>query len=551
MVVTPLRWSLVALLAGSVVYEPLRQTVEGQFGQAVGGVGGVGGLTNQWGPVQRTLFTSPNALHDWREERIAHIESLARSHIESGRTAAWLASADAETQRISACVNGPLLCDLVRLSGHCDTSLPELFRSGASVSGVLPPSGTGTLIESPAVFTSLEALSASRVQSNMELCQTIRDSEHSETLLAKTQEDAALGRMTEPVVLDSPAHCQLLLARRFAVVQGSKIRPCDDETASGLNSACAPSEKLSHDRVDSLVTAIDRFTSTLHVAPHLYKADIDAAFRRVPVHPAERWLLGVVFGYNGKLVVSQHLALPFGSTGSVHGWHRVGAALCIFARVLLGLALFQYVDDFFGLDHPVIAEHALQCFVRLVRAVLGPSAIADKKTDVGASLGILGLHIQPALSGVTVALLPEKQQKWLAEIKDILQQNKLGSGRASKLAGRLCFASLSCFWRLGRAMVRPVFSQQYSPLPGARMRHALVMSLKWWVLVLEHCAFEPIFTSPSSPILDLLCDARSTPPRVAAVLCMPDGAVSYTDWEPPTSLINRFKPRCVQCLRVS
>ena len=58
MVVTPLRWSLVALLAGSVVYEPLRQTVEGQFGQAVGGVGGVGGLTNQWGPVQRTSSTS-------------------------------------------------------------------------------------------------------------------------------------------------------------------------------------------------------------------------------------------------------------------------------------------------------------------------------------------------------------------------------------------------------------------------------------------------------------------------------------------------------------
>ena len=493
--------------------------------------------------LERSIQSSPAELREWREEQICHIERVALSHIESGRTADWLASADPAIQRISASVNGPLLCDLIQLSGHCDTSMPELFRSGASVSGVLPSSGTGFPVDAVAVPTPVESLAASRSQANAELCRTILDTEHSAVLLEKTRDDAELGRMSSPVPLDDPSCCQWLLARRFAVVQGSKVRPCDDETASGLNGACAASEKLSHDRVDSLVCAVDRFTASTGLPPYLYKADIDSAFRRVPVCPAERWLLGVVFSCAGTLYVSQHLALPFGSTGSVHGWHRVGAALCVFARSLLALSIFQYVDDYFGLEHPVNAAHALQCFVRLVRAVLGPGAIADKKTDVGQSLGILGLLVHPQLSGITVALLPEKRVKWLAEIKDILAQNRLGSGRASKLAGRLCFASLLCFWRLGRAMVRPLFAQQYSPLPGGRMRRALTMALRWWVIVLEQCSFEPILTCPCSPVLDLLCDARSTPPRVSAVLCSPSGSLLYTDWAPPLQLIQRFAHR--------
>ena len=51
--------------------------------------------------------------------------------------------------------------------------------------------------------------------------------------------------------------------------------------------------------------------------------------------------------------MSQHYVCPFGTIGSVHGWERIGAALEFLAMVLLHLALFRYVDDYFGVERHV------------------------------------------------------------------------------------------------------------------------------------------------------------------------------------------------------
>ena len=70
--------------------------------------------------------------------------------------------------------------------------------------------------------------------------------------------------------------------------------------------------------------------------------------------------------------MSMHAACPFGATSSVHAWERVGALLCTLARRVLKLAVFRYVDDFFGLEREETVEHA-----RLVRVLMGATAIAD------------------------------------------------------------------------------------------------------------------------------------------------------------------------------
>ena len=38
----------------------------------------------------------------------------------------------------------------------------------------------------------------------------------------------------------------------------------------------------------------------------------------------------------------------FGSVAAVHAWERVGAVLCKIARIVLRIALYRYVDDFFA-----------------------------------------------------------------------------------------------------------------------------------------------------------------------------------------------------------
>lgn len=66
----------------------------------------------------------------------------------------------------------------------------------------------------------------------------------------------------------------------------TKVRPIDNMAASGVNSATEVTEKLTCDTLDTLLESLK---SMHRAAPghslKLYKADIDAAFRRVPLSP--------------------------------------------------------------------------------------------------------------------------------------------------------------------------------------------------------------------------------------------------------------------------
>ena len=91
----------------------------------------------------------------------------------------------------------------------------------------------------------------------------------------------------------------------------------------------------------------------VEVQPAQWKLDVDSAFRRVPIAPEHRWAAGVAFMHDNVPHVSFHNACAFGATSSVHSWERVGAMLAVFARKLLRLPVFRYVDDLFSTDRPV------------------------------------------------------------------------------------------------------------------------------------------------------------------------------------------------------
>ena len=55
-----------------------------------------------------------------------------------------------------------------------------------------------------------------------------------------------------------------------------------------------------------------------------------------------------VFVVIEQVFCSQHLACMFGAVGSVHGWERVGEALCHLAQSLLRIPMMRYVDDYFA-----------------------------------------------------------------------------------------------------------------------------------------------------------------------------------------------------------
>ena len=143
-----------------------------------------------------------------------------------------------------------------------------------------------------------------------------------------------------------------------------------------------------------MVAATVKLFSMTQEALAYWKADIDSAYRRIPTRRWERWAMWIVFLFQGVPMAACNNTMPFGSVGSVHAWDRIGFFLRHCARELFHLTVFRYVDDYFGVDYASTAEHAMQCFARLTRAVLGLGAVAPAKLASGMPLSVLGLSVK-------------------------------------------------------------------------------------------------------------------------------------------------------------
>ena len=444
-------------------------------------------------------------------------------------------------------MNGPLGEYLERASGYGDGGAWAMFRQGAQQAGRLQASGLGVVHEYPEP----EELPsrAECLRRNKRLISSLSDEPEADEIVRQIEVDRKLGRMTELHSIEELDLSDVLLARLFGVVQGTradgskKVRPCNDETANGCNSLCQPAEKLSNDGVDMFIEVIIALALATATVPMLWKADIDAAYRRILVRPEDRWLLWVAMKVGDKVLAAQHLATCFGSTASVHSWHRIGGFLAHVARALLKLPVLRYVDDFFGADRPQDTEHAMHCFKRIVRALMGPDAIKKEKLQFGNPLVVLGVSIKVTCDRVFAWPSEEKVEKWSLLLKKVRNDKVLGTGEAGRLAGRLAFAAQYVFMRLGRAMLRPFFAQQYSPLAGSRIGPLLALAIDWWLqaLKLPLCS-EVKIHEPEGTAVDLWCDARGTPPRVGAVLV--DGSyIAYCDRRTGQGVLDIFVTR--------
>ena len=495
-----------------------------------------------------------------RENVMCEIERKGKEFWSNGSAQNWLDSAEPTVRKVVESVNGPLLMYLGEKAMHADLECIELLRRGAPLYGQLETCGNGPVKDSIAIGE-IDELKANCSESNVQLIKKLRNDPWEQELHNLALEDAKLGRMTWPEPVSEEQIRSVRLNQRFGVEQGLKpngdvkVRAVDNMSwgyssevsrpkkrpRQSVNGCSAIPEKIMHHHVDDLAVAIKLFIQLMACIPGLIKADVKAAFRRIPLLPAHRWAAAIAYKLGDEVMVACHNACMFGASSSVYNWERIGELITVIAIKWLGICVYRYVDDFFAPERAESMEHAMQCIARLVRAVLGHDAIENRKLDCGLSLVVLGVRCQLSTAGLCLFPEPSKVQKWAAGIRDALKNGILCAGASQKLAGRLSWAQTHMFHKLGRAMIRPIFDQRWSR--SGMISKELRAALLWWLHVLEMGICEQRqWQRQDAPPVWIFVDARGVPPRCAAVAFI-DGVCHFTDGEPSKAIMECFQKR--------
>ena len=207
------------------------------------------------------------------------------------------------------------------------------------------------------------------------------------------------------------------------------------------------------------------------------KTDIKSAYRIIPVHPRDRYLLGMK--WEDRFYVD--LALPFGLRSAPFIFNSVADMLAyILSHNHAIRRLIHYLDDYFTADCPRSDE----CLTNLTQfkavcAQLGIPLAPDKCIGPTTCLVFLGIELDSVEQS---ARLPTNKLKELkALVAQWLTKTSCTKSELESFVGKLQHASLVV--RHGRTFLRRLFNA----LSGLRQKHhcfrlsrACKQDIAWW-----------------------------------------------------------------------
>ena len=168
----------------------------------------------------------------------------------------------------------------------------------------------------------------------------------------------------------------------------------------------------------------------------LAKFDVMGAFRTIPIHPEDRWLLGM--RWNSLIYVDK--VLPFGLRSALRLYNAVADAMLWVLMKMGGMDAIHYLDNFllFG------APGSLQCAEALKKALdtcvcLGVP-MAPKKTE-GPSTKLVFLGIELDTVSLTLSLPQEK-------LEHLRGRSESGNAGSAALRESCCPLLASCNMRV-------------------------------------------------------------------------------------------------------
>ena len=184
---------------------------------------------------------------------------------------------------------------------------------------------------------------------------------------------------------------------------------------------------------------------------HMVKADIESAFRLLPVHPSDFNLLGIKF--RGKYYVDK--ALPMGASCSPAFFEMFSSFLDWVVRQEVGSdKVIHYMDDFLfvgcaDVSNKLSCQRLVTGFERVCKK-LGVPLAANKSVGPTSCLVFLGLEIDSIRQ--TVSIPSDKLEKVTEKIKHALENTTITLKELQSLIGSLTFVCKAV--TPGRAFLR-------------------------------------------------------------------------------------------------
>ena len=190
------------------------------------------------------------------------------------------------------------------------------------------------------------------------------------------------------------------------------------------------------------------------------KFDLKSAYRHVPVHPDDRWLLGME--WKGQLFVDT--ALPFGLRSAPAIFNAVAEALAHMIRQKGVEELDHYLDDFSIVGSPNTQQCRRDLEISLATCEEAGCPVAGEKTE-GPTTVITLLGIELDSIQIQLRLPQEKFKKLKKLVNSLRKRTGCKKRKLESLAGHLSHACKVV--RPGRRFLQGIFGlfKTESPYP--------------------------------------------------------------------------------------
>eukprot|EP00438_Fugacium_kawagutii_P022680 Skav224904 [mRNA] locus=scaffold1112:436912:441234:- [translate_table: standard] len=231
----------------------------------------------------------------------------------------------------------------------------------------------------------------------------------------------------------------------------------------------------------------------------VWATDQEDAYRQLPVaEPQHCYTL--LFTANGA-TLWRHRCLLFGATGSVWSYGRTSDWMMFMARCLLLGGNMHYVDDFAAVEPRESATSSFVCSHRLWETI-GFRFKKSKVQPPDTEHRIQGIIMKITKESFTLSPDPDRLQRMVTRLKEVLLDGRLSADEAARTAGKLQFLTETLSGQAMKACLVNMYAQAHHSNADDTIGLGLRDSIQTIIFILEH--LQPkvhVFSQPQAAIL--------------------------------------------------